>query len=74
MTPYQNQAGNSGVLAYQTGPDRISVQFTDGKTYVYTYASAGKRNIEQMKALAETGKGLSTFISRTVKDRYESKR
>jgi hypothetical protein len=73
MVPYRNIAGNSGVIAYAIKPDSIAVQFTDGKVYVYTYASAGKRNIEQMKKLAKNGLGLSTFISTTVKNRYEEK-
>jgi D-aminopeptidase len=73
MVPYKNGAGNSGVVAYQTGEDRITVQFIGGDTYIYTNASAGVKNIKQMKTLAEAGKGLSTFISTTVKDRYERK-
>jgi hypothetical protein len=73
MVPYGNRAGNSGVIAYAINPDSIAVQFADGKVYTYTYASAGKRNIEQMKKLAKSGRGLSTFISTTVKNRYEEK-
>jgi hypothetical protein len=40
--------------------------------YLYTYESAGKRVIEKMKKLATTGKGLSTYISQTVKDNFET--
>lgn len=73
MIPYKNAAGNSGVVAYDIGADRISVQFIDGTTYVYTHKSAGVSNINRMKQLAEAGKDLSTFISTTVKNRYEKK-
>ena len=73
MTPYENSAGNSGVIAYTINPDHIAVRFVDGKVYIYSYASAGKRNVEQMKKLAKSGRGLSTFISTTVKNRYEEK-
>ena len=71
MMPYRNIAGNSGVMAYEIGTDHISVQFIDGKIYVYSYASAGKKNVERMKRLALRGHGLSTFISKTVRDKYE---
>jgi len=71
MMPYGNIAGNSGVMAYEIAVDRISVQFIDGKVYVYTYASAGKKAIERMKRLALSGRGLSTFISTAVRDKFE---
>lgn len=71
MIAYGNIAGNSGVKAYETGPDRILVQFIDGKVYTYSNASAGAANIRKMKGLAKSGKGLSTFISQHVKDGYE---
>jgi hypothetical protein len=47
------------------------VQFVNGGKYKYTYASAGKENVEKMKVLAIEGKGLSTFIQQHVKDMYE---
>lgn len=74
MTMYGNQAGNSGVLSYETGPDSITVRFVFGGTYVYSVASAGPANVQRMKELAAAGRGLSTFISTEVKERYASKR
>ena len=71
MTRYKNLEGHSGVTAYEAGPESISVQFTDDRVYLYTYKSAGKRIIEKMKGLAEAGKGLSTYISQKVRDKYE---
>ena len=71
MIRYKNLEGHSGVTAYEAGPDSIRVQFTDDRVYLYTYKSAGKRIIEKMKELAKTGKGLSTYISQKVKDKYE---
>ena len=70
MHKYKNLRGNSGVRAYKTEPDRIIVRFVNGETYTYTYATAGKENIEHMKALAVNGRGLSTYISQHVKDKY----
>ena len=38
----------SGFTSYKTGKDFIEVQF-DGWLYTYSYASAGKKAIEEMK-------------------------
>lgn len=73
MEPYRNIAGNSGVVAYEIGPDYITVEFSDGGTYRYTYASASMENVERMKGLAQAGQGLNTFISTTVSKLYERK-
>lgn len=71
MKRYGNRHGRSGVTAYEIGPDSISVKFVNGDVYRYTYRSAGRAQVERMKALAESGQGLSTFISRHVRDAYE---
>lgn len=64
MTPYANVSGNSGVVAYEIGEDRIAVKFRGGRTYLYTYRSAGREDVEQMKWLAESGQGLSYYVAR----------
>jgi hypothetical protein len=73
MARYANFGGDSAVVAYETGGDNITVQFDTGATYLYTYASAGVANIEQMKSLAVEGRGLNSFISRVVKKQYARK-
>jgi hypothetical protein len=73
MVRYKNLDGNSGVLAYELGEDYIIVQFTGGVVYLYNNKVTGKHNIERMKALAIRGRGLSTYISTIVKDRYALK-
>jgi hypothetical protein len=70
MKRYRNLSGESGVVAYEVGTDSIAIEFVDGRTYLYTAASAGADNIARMQQLAQAGRGLSTFISRVVKDRY----
>jgi hypothetical protein len=70
---YKNRSGDSGVTAYQLGRDSLLVQFKNGTIYSYTYASAGRKNIEHMKRLAVAGQGLSTFISQHVSHRYAAK-
>jgi len=73
MERYKNVGGDSGVTGYEIGSDYIRVQFSDGSVYLYTYASAGSNNIEQMKKLAKAGKGLNSFINRNVRKSYERK-
>ncbi len=73
MERYGNRSGNSGVTGYESGPDFIRVQFAGGTTYLYTYQSAGRAHVEQMKLLATRGRGLSTYISTTVRNLYASK-
>jgi len=74
MQPYSNLSGDSGVLAYQIGAVYIIVQFKHGQYtfYKYTYASAGSGVIETLKALAQQGRGLNSYIS-TNKPGYSSK-
>lgn len=73
MERYKNLGGDSGVSAYEIGSDSITVQFNDGAMYLYNYASTGREAIETMKSLATSGRGLNSFISRSVKKRYASK-
>ena len=73
MERYKNLRGDSGVVAYENGPDFIKVQFGDGSAYLYTYASAGTQNVEHMKQLAIDGQGLNAFINTTVRKAYARK-
>jgi len=73
MTPYQNLEGHSGVTGYELMSDGISVEFNHDTVYIYTYKSAGKKVIEKMKTLAKSGRGLSTYISREVRENYDRK-
>jgi hypothetical protein len=72
MKRYLNLSGDSGVAAYALRADAIEVKFRGSdRVYVYSNASAGATHVARMKRLAEAGKGLSTYISRHVHDRYE---
>ena len=71
MVAYKNLNGNSGVAAYDIGPDFIDVKFHNTiKIYQYSYASAGRPNIEHMKKLANEGRGLNSFIMKNVRTLY----
>lgn len=73
MQPYANVSGKSNVAAYEVGDDWIKVRFKDGRTYLYTEASAGAGHIYQMKQLAQNGFGLNGYITRQVRYGYASK-
>ena len=67
----KNNSGDSGVEFYEIEAQAIIVQFVHGGIYKYSYASAGKDNVEHMKLLALQGTGLTTFINEHVKLDYE---
>ncbi len=73
MERYKNLKGDSGIDSYKIGPDSITVYFSDGAVYRYTYQSTGKANVEQMKKLATAGEGLNGFINTVVKNDYSRK-
>jgi hypothetical protein len=68
---YLNLSGDSGVTAYELGVDYIVIRFRSGGPYRYSYARAGQHHVERMKSLAVAGRGLSTYISQHVHDRYD---
>ncbi len=72
METYKNLGGTSGVAGYEIGADRIAVAFKgNSRVYVYSYGRAGKDNVEKMKVLARSGRGLNSFIMRNVKELYD---
>jgi len=73
MKAYIN--GGSGIFAYDYGDDWIKVQFKDGKIYKYQASEIGQGHITAMKALADSGDGLNSYIMRnpTVKNGWSSK-
>jgi hypothetical protein len=73
MKKYKNLEGSSGVTRYEVQPESIVVEFNDADRYLYTYTSSGKKAIEKMKLLAAEGKGLSTYISQSVKEKFAKK-
>lgn len=73
MKTYKNLNGNSGVKAFEIGDHSIAIRFNNGETYLYDHNVPGKKEVAQMKRLALAGKGLSTFISQSVRERYAAK-
>jgi hypothetical protein len=69
---YHNLSGHSGVVAYELGEDTITVKFAgdDSPCYLYDAHKPGLQAVWEMQRLAKAGKGLSTYISRHVRDNY----
>lgn len=67
---YANLSGDSGVQWFEIGPTWIRVKFHDGEPYLYDHGTPGRRHVEEMKRRARAGHGLSTYISRHVRERY----
>lgn len=75
MRVYRDIDGDSGIATYDCGDDWIRVQFKDGKTYEYQASNVGQAHITAMKALADVGEGLNSYIMRNpaVKNGWSSK-
>ena len=72
MEQYRNLSGKSSIQGYEIRPTFIIVRFKKtSREYVYSYKSAGKENVENMKELAKQGLGLNSYIMRHVRNRYE---
>lgn len=68
---YKNLNGNSNVESFMIGEDFISVKFNGSlKVYVYSYASAGRIHVENMKVLARKGSGLNSYINTNCRMLY----
>jgi len=78
MPAYRDFDGDSGVVFYRYGGDRIEVEFQRGiqrhYTDTYTYASAGAGHIEHVRRLADAGDGLNSYLNKNVAKLYASKR
>lgn len=72
MQMYKNLGGDSNIKCYEIGNDYIDVIFYGtAKTYRYSYASAGRQKVEQMKRLAQQGEGVNSYIIKNARLLYE---
>ncbi len=65
--------GDSGVAAYESGPDWIVIAFHRGGTYRYDDRHPGAEHVLEMQRLADAGDGLNTYINRHVRDDYAAR-
>jgi hypothetical protein len=73
MKKYKNLGGGSNVAAYEFGEDSITIEFIDGSVMKYDAKKPGAAHVNQMKIMAETGKGLYDYIKRYVKKNHAEK-
>jgi hypothetical protein len=73
MQPYKNLSGTSGVVAFEAGGRYIDIEFEGRQRYRYDYTVPGQWEVETMKSLAQSGKGLATFINQNVRERFAKK-
>ena len=73
VAKYKNLDGKSAVTSYVIEKDAMTIRFTDHRVFIYTNQSAGPANISKMKTLAIAGKGLGTFITANLKERFARK-
>lgn len=72
LTPYPHR-DEAGVSAYALLPEAIIVRFHGGAIYRYGPHHPGADHVEAMKRLACAGRGLSSYISRHVREDYEAR-
>lgn len=72
-TPYRNRGGRSGVRYFAVGPSFIRIWFKDGDGYEYDARQPGRAHVEEMRRLADEGRGLATYINRHVRENYARK-
>ena len=66
MIRYSNLSGDSGVVSYEIETDSIVIEFDSGMRYVYNHLKPGRAQVEEMKRLAVSGRGLNSYIVRRV--------
>lgn len=60
--PYHSRNKATGITHYETGPNWIKLTWQNGTVTKYTEKSAGKAKIQQMKRMAQSGRGLHAFV------------
>jgi hypothetical protein len=66
---------DTGVSHFNSGKNYIILKFlqptVDGRqVYLYNYDMPGKKHVENMKKLAEEGKGLSGYLNQFVRKNF----
>ena len=64
MANYIDASGTSGITAYQSNSDSITIEYKNGSAYQYSDHTTGFANVGHMKTLAVSGHGLNSFINK----------
>jgi hypothetical protein len=73
MQRYKNLDGDSGGVAYELGGHSLKLRFRGGDIYLQDEKTPGRGALARTQALPLVGRGLSTYISRYVRDKYAAK-
>ena len=68
MEVYKNYSNQKGIILYEIGENSITLifkkdRYDNGREYHYSINLMLKENVEHMCRLAQSGKGLRTFIN-----------
>ena len=66
MAHYNDVSGTSGITAFQSNNDSITIEYKGGSAYLYSDHTAGSANVGYMKSLAASGQGLNSFINKSL--------
>ncbi len=70
MVEYKDIDGDSWIIEYEIWVDFIDVKFKSWKVYTYSYDSASKIHIENMKKLALVWNWLNSYIMKNCRNLY----
>jgi hypothetical protein len=71
--PYANLDKKSGVVAYEISYNAITIYYRDNWCYLYSEKAVGKEKLAELIRRAESGRGLSSYISLMVANNYAGK-
>jgi len=69
MTVYKNLSGDPTISSYEISQNQMIIEYTNGSAFLYNQTFSGTLNLFIMKDLAQTGKGLETYIQRFVDEK-----
>ena len=64
MAHYNDATGTSGITAFQSSNDSITIEYKGGSAYLYSDRTVGSANVGYMKSLAASGQGLHSYINK----------
>lgn len=73
MKPYKDTDNDSNIEAYTYDENSVTIRFKDNSEYEYTGNGVSFYVLNEMKALADAGDGLNSFINEH-KPAYSSKK
>jgi hypothetical protein len=69
--PYKSRNPNAGIINYEIVDDAIVLEFADRRVrYIYNSTKPGMAHVNEMKRLALSGKGLTTYVNQHVRKNY----